>query len=171
MKKITALLTFLFLLTGCGLGISTAESEDSDVSSESINIEELGDITTFKFKHDIPMEGIFTVNITEDWFMAHFDFETYFDYSENSDRHVVSDKKVGKAIFKEIASICEKYDIYSWDGFDSEAGEGVMDADSISLTIEFDTGKTISAYASGGFPINSQEFIDELHEYTLEIAK
>ncbi len=169
LKKYIVLLLFLLLLTACGNEVTTNESSSEEI--EIINVEELGAMTRFEFNFTIPMAGIFTVKITDEEDGAHFYFETNYDYSLD-DPYFVTEKVVDKSVFEGIAEICKKYDVYSWNGYSSsESYEGVMDIDTTSLYIRFATGEKISASASGGFPLNHQEFYEELHEYTLAIAK
>ncbi len=167
MKKAVAILLLLstIFVVGCG--------DEEIISQSDVEIEEVLTMTRFRFSYQNPMAGSYNVEIRERNSGAiSFDFETYFDFSEGAeDSHVKSEKNVDEAVFEEIAKICEKHDIYSWDGFQSEAYEGAMDTEITSIYIEFSDETTVSASASGGFPENHQEFYEDLHEYTLTIAK
>ncbi len=174
MKKLIILVFVLIFICGCNHSKTPINEvrESNSTSSDSVNAAEDTTMKDFRFIYHNPMAGSYTVEVREKDGEVHFKFETYFDYSEDAQNvHFEIEKIVDSFIFQEIAAICEKHDVYSWDGYSSSAFEGATDTESTSLYIEFHSDDTISASAGGAFPVNYDEFYDDIHEYTLLVAK
>ena len=74
-------------------------------------------------------------------------------------------------ILKELAKVCAKYDVSSWDGFDES--QDMLDGEGFSLKIEYAGGKVINARGDNAFPADYFDFVNAVREVfaPLENAK
>lgn len=80
---------------------------------------------------------------------------------ENRDERKTQRKKVDDEILSNILNSFDKFDVYSWDGF-NECDEEVLDGMGFSLYVKLTDGRVISATGENVFPKNYREFKNEI---------
>ena len=76
---------------------------------------------------------------------------------ENYDEGTKAKRKLDTALTNELMQVLDKYDIYSWNGFD-EVDEEVLDGMGFTLFIKLSDGTIISANGNNRFPKEYFEF-------------
>ncbi len=159
-----------FLLTSCGImtGLVKTYSPMTPQPSETTSGENtqapFEDMQIFILNYTDPMAGSFSLTLEATQEGEHLEFETYFG------EHIKADAIITQSLFEKLAELCEKYDVYSWDGFSVSAPEGLLDASNVSLEIKLSNGEWVSVSGYNG-PENFWDFYDEVEELAISVAK
>ncbi len=157
-----ALLVIVLFAVGCKKpqSSSTSSNPETDNTPQS----QSNSIMAFEFYYRIPNGGSYELEITPTENGAHLSFRS------EHDSFVVADKMVDASIVSDLLSLFEKYDVYSWDGFDTESEKEALETETFSMMINYGGGKMILADGNDVFPDTFFEFYEDLHAFTLEVA-
>lgn len=155
---------FMLCLTACG---SAQQDQPSRNETQSAGGEggiavdtEGATMTEFRFLNDGSVGGWHSV------YTVMKEGEQYvFTYVDHSIRTLPDDFKikVDETFMKDLRSLCDKYEVEKWNGFDQVAGD-VYDGTSFTLEILFDNEVNVYAHGSNRFP-------DHFHDFKREADK
>lgn len=91
------------------------------------------------------------------FYLSRTGYDVLEDYSVKKE-----DGSDAEKILKELAKVCAKYDVASWDGFDES--QDMLDGEGFSLEIKFADGKVVKARGDNAFPTDYFDFANEVRE-------
>ncbi len=153
-----ALAPILLFVVGCN-------KPQSDVASNSpaerTPLSNPSDLFAFDFYYRIPDVGTYELRIQP--------LESGVDLRFNSSHgiNVSSENSVDFTLVTDLFSLLEKYDVYSWEGFNTKSDNEALETETFSMTINYGGGDMLFADGEDSFPENFHEFYKELHELTL----
>ncbi len=159
-----ALLLALLSVFTFAFGCSKAPSNTSGGTSENKPTSTAKSFATFEFYYRLPNVGVYEVKVTDQG------EDVLFSFKSEHQSYVLAEKIVDGSVITDISTLLEKYDIYSWNGFDSKSEKEVLERETFSVFINFG-GENLYADGNDSFPEKFHEFYQELHELTLSVAK
>ncbi len=155
------LIIVVFIIVGC--------SRDKQTSSVSTPIEQTprdksDNLFAFEFYYYIPSLG------TYDLLISPSENGAQLVFNSTHDSHVIANKRVDESIVTELTLLLDKYDVYSWDGFETYSDKEVLETKRFSMLINYGGGDMLIADGREEFPENFYDFYDELHKLTLTAA-